>query len=67
MQKLIENDPELLALWRESITEKPGRPLKQEFNDSITTIKQRERGKAYTVNRLRNDYPEIFERVKAGG
>jgi len=63
VEALIKDDSEVLAMWRAATTGKPGRPQK---NSDIVTIKS-ERGntRAYTLDRLKRERPDLFKLVTA--
>lgn len=64
IEALIKDDPEALALWREEMKGKAGRPKHDEKSRSNTT--ELDRGKAYTCARLKRESPELFAQVVAG-
>ena len=57
--------PEAERLYRDLITRAKGHPSKEETNGDNITIKL-ERGtlRRYTLDRLKRDRPDLFERVK---
>lgn len=59
------SDPELLVKFREAITEKKGKRVKDN-NYNIINKPPQGTNKAYTLTRLAKDAPELFEKVKAG-
>jgi hypothetical protein len=68
VEKLIADDPEAAAAYREEMTGKKGRPPSQE-NTDIVSIKQKPKHgntRAYTLDRLKRERPDLFDKVKAG-
>jgi len=66
IEPVIRDDAEVLAMWREAMKGRAGRPAK-ESQDNITGISTpRGTGKAYTVSRLQREAPELFAKVAAG-
>jgi hypothetical protein len=64
IRKLISDDPETLVLWREAMKHKRGpRSIVDNVNDIIRSDGN---SVAYTVTRLKNDRPDLFDQVKAG-
>lgn len=75
IEALIRDDVEALAMWREGMTEEPGNPTGsnqyQEKESGISnniTISTPDRGtsRSYTVARLKQQAPELFEKVVSG-
>ncbi len=67
VQKYIEDDPDLLVEFRENITESKGKRVKDNSdNITIKTSDGRGTNKAYTLDRLHRQAPELYEEVKAG-
>ena len=64
IEAVIKDHPEVLALWREAMTNEPHRP-KKESNNNIMPSTQGT-GKAYTVSRLKRESPELLQQVVAG-
>ena len=64
---LIDKDVETLALWREAMTGKKGKRVKDN-SDNVTIINHAERGntRSYTVSRLKKQRPDLFDQVKDG-
>jgi len=67
IRKLISDDPETLVLWREAMTGKKGKRVKDN-SDNVTIINHAERGntRSYTVSRLKKQRPDLFNHVKDG-
>ena len=64
VRKLIEDDPEALAMWRDAVTPPLG---SNQHTDNISTHKDGHgTSKSYTVSRLRKNAPALYERVKKG-
>jgi hypothetical protein len=63
VEALIEDDAELLAMWREAMVGKVGRPAK-ENHDNVMHSRQGN-SRAYTLNRLKRERPDLFNRVVA--
>jgi hypothetical protein len=63
--KLVDDDPEALALLRDAITNEPGHPGSN--TDNISNRNKPEHGTSlgYTLDRLKRDHPKLFDRVKA--
>lgn len=75
IESLIRDDVEALVLWREEMTQEPGNPTGsnqyQEKESGISnnvTISTPDRGnsRSYTVARLKQHNPELFQRVVSG-
>ena len=67
IEALIRDDAEVLAMWREAMKGKPGRPKStQKTNRNPTTLKTADRGRAYDLSRLQRESPELFAQVAAG-
>lgn len=73
IEALIRDDVEALAMWREEMTEEPGgdRQSKEHKSnsDNITnafTSDDRGTSRSYTVARLKQQAPELFEKVVSG-
>lgn len=67
IEAVIRDDAEVLAMWREAMKGKAGRPKRElETHRNPTQYKTPDRGRAYDLSRLRREAPELFERVKAG-
>lgn len=73
IEAVIRDDVEALAMWREEMTEEPGgdRQSKEHKSnsDNITnafTSDDRGTSRSYTVARLKQQAPELFEKVVSG-
>lgn len=64
IEAVIKDSAEVLAMWREEMTNEPHKHLSD--GDNITIKPERGTGKSYTVSRLKRESPELFERVVAG-
>ena len=64
IEAVIKDHPEVLALWREAMTNEPHKHTSDSNNITITP--ERGTGKAYTVSRLKRESPELFQQVVAG-
>jgi hypothetical protein len=64
-ERLIGNDEETLVLFRQITTGKVGRPSK-ENNDNIIIKSAQGTSRAYTLDRLKRERPDLFDKVKAG-
>ena len=62
VEKLVADDPEALALYREEMT---GEPHVRADADIISIKPKHGTAVAYTLDRLRRERPDLFERVKA--
>jgi len=66
IEAVIRDDAEVLAMWREAMKGKPGRP-KQEGERGYNVIAARRgNSRAYTVSRLQREAPKLFAKVAAG-
>jgi site-specific DNA-methyltransferase (adenine-specific) len=69
IEAVIKDEPEVLALWREAMVAKPGKRPKKECDiaDNISN-KRVDAGtsKAYTLDRLKRESPELFAEVCQG-
>lgn len=67
VEAVIKDDPEVLAMYREAMVERPGKRPKVN-SDNITNKTGDERGtaKAYTLSRLEREAPELFKDVCDG-
>lgn len=65
---LLGNDVEVLAMWREATTGKPGRRWKSNItnNDNVINKGQQGNSRAYTLDRLKRERPDLFDKVKLG-
>lgn len=61
VEALIKDDPELLQLWRQAIT--PPKHKKHNDPDIISIKDKHGTGKAYTLDRLKREAPELFSQV----
>jgi hypothetical protein len=61
VERLIKDDVETLAMWRDAVTG-PRHVHSDRSNSTITP----DRGKAYTVSRLRREAPELYEEMREG-
>lgn len=74
IEAVIKDNPEALAMFREAMVEKPGGDGSNQYevkhdgiSDNITnSILERGTSKAYTVSRLKNNRPDLFEKVVSG-
>jgi hypothetical protein len=66
IEALIESDPEALSMWRKETTRANHRPLKS--NDNIITSSKAKQGtgKAYTLDRLSKENPDLYQSVVNG-
>ena len=64
VEKLIVGDPDAEAAYRKEMVAGPGRQVP---NSDIVTIWNPGRGntRGYTLKRLKDEFPDLFERVKA--
>ena len=65
IEALIRDDAEVLAMWREAMKGKAGRPKKGCESQPIKTDKG-SGVRSYTVSRLQREAPELFAQVVAG-
>jgi hypothetical protein len=65
VEALLNNDVEVLAMWREATTGKPGRPSK-ENNDNVIIKSKQGNSRAYALDRLKRERPDLFDKVKLG-
>lgn len=67
IEALIRDDVEVLAMWREEMKGKAGRPKQEgETRRNPTQFKTADRGRAYDLSRLQRESPELFAQVVAG-
>ena len=71
IESVIKDNPEALAMFREAMVEKHGGVRKSEQvnikNDNvILALPEQGNSKAYTVSRLKNNRPDLFEKVVSG-
>jgi hypothetical protein len=65
IEAVIRDDAEVLAMWREAMKGKAGRPKKGCESQPIKTDKG-SGVRSYTVSRLQREAPELFAKVAAG-
>lgn len=64
VEKLIKDDAETLAMWRDAVTPPVGT---NQHHDNIMTQKAEQgTSKSYTVSRLKREAPELFQKVARG-
>jgi len=63
VEKLVADDAEALALYRQEMKEQGAR---NDLRSNPTEVIRNDRGKAYMLDRLQRERPDLFERVKAG-
>ena len=61
VEALIKDDPETLTLWRRAMVGKPGA-----HSTNVTMKALRGNTRAYTLDRLEREQPDLFKQVKAG-
>lgn len=67
IEAVIRDDAEVLAMWREAMKGKPGRPKQEgETRRNPTQFKTADRGRAYDLSRLQREAPDLFAKVAAG-
>jgi hypothetical protein len=68
IEALLKDSPEVLACWREEMTESKGRRSKVDNADNISNKPKVDAGtsKAYTLSRLKRENAELFQQVVAG-
>jgi hypothetical protein len=66
VEALIESDPEALAMWRKETTRANHRPLKSDDNIITSNKAKQGTGKAYTLDRLSKENPELYQSVVNG-
>lgn len=70
IEALIRDDVEALAMWREAMLGEAGRPATGEYVDNVNELSTIERSagnsRSYTVARLKQQAPELFEKVVSG-
>jgi hypothetical protein len=66
VERLLRDDPEALSMWRKETTRANHRPLKS--NDNIITSSKAKQGtgKAYTLDRLSKENPDLYQSVVNG-
>jgi len=63
VEALIKDDPDTLKMWRQATTASQGRPL--EKSDNVTVYPRRGNSRAYTLDRLSRERPDLYQRVIA--
>jgi predicted RNA-binding Zn-ribbon protein involved in translation (DUF1610 family) len=63
VEALIENDAEVLAMWRAATTAPVGKPSHN--NDNVSIKPRHGNSLAYTLDRLERQRPDLFARVVA--
>ncbi len=63
MERMIANDPEALADFREAVTGEPHRPKKESGNNVTSNGRVTGNSKAYALSRLKRETPELFAAV----
>lgn len=66
IEAVIRDDAEVLAMWREAMKGKAGRPIKESLDNIKGITAPAGTGRAYTVSRLQREAPELFAQVAAG-
>ena len=68
IEALIRDDVEALAMWREAMQHQGERNDLDNFNNNIIEVKNSVQGtsRSYTVARLKQQAPELFEKVVSG-
>lgn len=73
IEAVIRDDVEALAMWREAMTEEPGGDRQSKEHKSNTdnvsnafTCDNHGNSRSYTVARLKQQAPELFEKVVSG-
>lgn len=61
VELLLKDEPEVLAMWRKEITSEQG----AHHNNIMMKAKQGT-SRSYTLNRLKRERPDLFEKVCAG-
>lgn len=65
VEALIKDEPETLALWRGATTGRKGKRAASDNSDNITIKSPRGTNRAYTLDRLKREQPDLFKRVVA--
>lgn len=65
VEALIKDDAETLRLWRQATTRENHRPRNDKTSDNITTSDGRGTGRAYTLDRLQRERPDLYAEVVA--
>jgi hypothetical protein len=63
VERLIQDDAEVLALWRDATTASHGGDRKKIKRDIVTLEPVRGNARAYTLSRLKRERPDLFNRV----
>lgn len=68
IEALIRDDVEALAMWREAMQHQGERNDLDNFNNNVIEVKNSVQGnsRSYTVARLKQQAPELFEKVVSG-
>lgn len=68
IEKLIKDDPEVLTLWRQAVTA-PAHIHRGDLggSDNITIRPERGTSRAYTLDRLSLEAPDLYQAVCRGG
>ena len=66
IEALIRDDVEVLAMWREAMKGKAGRPSKESVDIVNELNPSKGNSRSYTVSRLQREAPELFAQVVAG-
>jgi len=66
VERMIANDPEALADFREAMKGEPGRPKAGTIRCESQPISKGTGNKAYTLSRLKRETPELFASVVRG-
>jgi hypothetical protein len=65
IEKLIEDDAEALLMWRRAVAQTPGK--RTDLNDNIIEVKrQTGTSRAYTLDRLSRESPDLYDAVCRG-
>jgi len=67
IEAVIRDDAEVLAMWREAMKGRAGRPKADDkTRRNPTALKTDDRGRAYDLSRLQRARPDLFAQVAAG-
>ena len=66
VEALIKDDPDTLRLWRQAVTPELGVNQHTGIEDNYNIITQQGTSKAYTLDRLQREAPELYDRVLTG-
>jgi hypothetical protein len=67
IEAVIRDDAEVLAMWREAMKGRAGRPKQEgETRRNPTQFRTADRGRAYDLSRLQRKSPELFAKVASG-